>query len=160
MTAGWKFAAAVPDVHSTATGRPLVLARPSAVNDADRSSILTCSRTRPACSSSWKDIASGVDLDPGAITTSRTPHRASSSANTVPKAVDGFTGVPAARTPPRFLLLSDSCSVSYGGSGHVGEKLGGGQRPLPPRLRVSLPAREFPRVDLGPPDGQLSPALG
>ena len=44
-TAGWKFAAAVPEVHSTATGRRDALARPSAVNDAERSSIRTCNRT-------------------------------------------------------------------------------------------------------------------
>jgi hypothetical protein len=52
MTAGWKFAAAVPDVHSTATGRRLAFARPSAVNDALRSSIRTCSRVRPTRSRS------------------------------------------------------------------------------------------------------------
>ena len=46
ITAGWKLAAAVPEVHSTATGRRLALARPSAVNEAERSSIRTCSRIR------------------------------------------------------------------------------------------------------------------
>ena len=46
ITAGWKLAAAVPEVHSTATGRRLALARPSAVNEAERSSIRTCSRAR------------------------------------------------------------------------------------------------------------------
>jgi len=84
-------AAAVPDVHSTATGRRLALARPSAVNDADRSSIRMCSRIRPARARSCSAIAMGVDREPGAATTSRSPHRASSSAKTVPNAVDGFT---------------------------------------------------------------------
>ena len=37
-TAGWKWAAAVPDVHSTTTGRPDALAAPRAKNAADRSS--------------------------------------------------------------------------------------------------------------------------
>jgi hypothetical protein len=46
ITAGWKLAAAVPEVHSTATGSRLALARPSAVNEAERSSIRTCSRSR------------------------------------------------------------------------------------------------------------------
>ena len=118
MTAGWKFAAAVPDVHTTATGPPLALASPRAVNDAERSSIRTCSRTRPARSSSSDAIASGADREPGATTTSRSPQRASSSASTAPNAVDGFTSRPShpsasgrarpllART--RFLLLSSS----------------------------------------------------
>ena len=83
MTAGWRLAAAVPDVHTTATGRPLAFASPRAVNDAERSSIRTCNRTRPARSSASNAIASGVDLDPGATTTSRSPHRASSSASTI-----------------------------------------------------------------------------
>ncbi len=47
MTAAWKCAAAVPEVQTSATGRRLALARPSARNEADRSSIRTCSR-RPA----------------------------------------------------------------------------------------------------------------
>ena len=43
-TAGWKLAAAVPDVHSTIAGRPVARARPSAKNDADRSSRCTWTR--------------------------------------------------------------------------------------------------------------------
>ena len=38
-TAGWRFAAAVPDVHVTATGRPLALAMPRATKPAERSSM-------------------------------------------------------------------------------------------------------------------------
>ena len=100
ITAGWKLAAAVPDVHSTATGRLLALARPSAVNDAERSSILTCSRSRPCRSASKKAIASGVLRDPGASTASRSPHRISSSANVAPKAAAGFTSAPARPRAP------------------------------------------------------------
>jgi len=100
ITAGWKFAAAVPDVHTTATGRPLALARPSAVNAADRSSIRTCSRIRPARSSWSNAIARGADREPGATTTSRSPQRASSSASTVPNAVDGFTSRTSIQTRP------------------------------------------------------------
>ena len=138
ITAGWKFAAAVPDVHTTATGRPLALASPRAVNDAERSSIRTCSRIRPARSSSSNAIASGADLEPGATTTSRSPQRASSSASTAANAVDGFTVRPSFRAQaprrssepkrpstscryrptdhadthgPRFLLLSESITL-------------------------------------------------
>ena len=45
-TAGWKFAAAVPEVQSTTAGRPVARADPSAKNDADRSSRCTCRRMR------------------------------------------------------------------------------------------------------------------
>ena len=38
VTAGWRLAAAVPDVQVTATGRPLALAIPSAKKPAERSS--------------------------------------------------------------------------------------------------------------------------
>ena len=48
ITAGWKFAAAVPEVQTTATGRPLALARPRARNAADRSSMRTWSRRAPS----------------------------------------------------------------------------------------------------------------
>ena len=41
-TAGWKLAAAVPEVHSTTTARPDRLAAPRAKNAADRSSRCTC----------------------------------------------------------------------------------------------------------------------
>ena len=44
-TAPWKCVAAVPDVHSTTAGRPVARPRPSAVNEADRSSWTTWTRT-------------------------------------------------------------------------------------------------------------------
>src|ERR1700722_13010296 len=177
ITAGWKFAAAVPDVHTTATGRRDALARPSAVNAADRSSIRTCSRTRPARSSAQNAMARGVDLDPGATTTSRSPHRASSSASTVPNAVDGFTGRPSPRSG-RSLLLSVTAGP---GRGHglraavrglpllstwesrswcVRQVTGGRQRPPAPRFRVCLPLREGAGVDLGAADTDRAPGLG
>ena len=90
-TAGCRFAAAVPDVVTTTTGRPDAFASPSARNPADRSSIRTCSRSRPAASAACSANASGADRDPGASTASRTPHRTSSSTSTRPSAVDGFT---------------------------------------------------------------------
>jgi hypothetical protein len=91
ITAGWKLAAAVPEVHSTATGRRLTLASPSAVNEADRSSIRTCSRTSCRRSAARNAMASGVLREPGARTTSRSPHLTSSSVKTRPNAVEGFT---------------------------------------------------------------------
>ena len=38
LTAGWKFASAVPEVQTSGVGRPVRFARPSAKNAADRSS--------------------------------------------------------------------------------------------------------------------------
>ena len=90
-TAGCRFAAAVPDVVTTAAGRPDAFASPSARNPADRSSIRTCSRSRPAASAACSANASGADREPGASTASRTPHRTSSSTSTRASAVDGFT---------------------------------------------------------------------
>src|SRR6185437_1633834 len=128
------------------TGRRDALASPSAVNAADRSSILTCSRTRSARSSAQNAMASGVEREPGATTTSRSPHRASSSASTVASAVDGFTGpAPAARG--RSLLLSRGELRAR--PRDAGQELGGGQGAPPPRLRVGLPAREGVLVDRG-----------
>src|SRR5579863_6312503 len=163
MTAGWKFAAAVPDVHSTATGRRETLARPSAVNAADRSSIRTCSRTRPARSSSQNAMASGVDLDPGATTTSRSPHRASSSASTMPNAVDGFTGPPplspprGPQLPARRLVLLSRWPAGDASRLEVGS---GGERALAPRFRVALPTGERVRVGGGAADREHAADLG
>ena len=69
-TAGWKFAAAVPLVHSSTAGVP---ARPSprATNAATRSSCTTCTRQlRPRRRG---PAPSGVLRDPGATTAWRTP---------------------------------------------------------------------------------------
>jgi hypothetical protein len=86
-TAGWKLAAAVPEVHTSATARRDVRARPSARNDAERSSMRTCARM-----SGWATRASakGVERDPGAMTASVRPQRASSSTRTRARAVEGF----------------------------------------------------------------------
>ena len=46
MTAGARFAAAVPDVHVIATGRPLAFAAPSAKKPAQRSSMCEKQRSR------------------------------------------------------------------------------------------------------------------
>ena len=94
--------AAVPEVQTTATGRRLTLASPSARNAADRSSIRTCSRSRPALRSacSHSAIASGALRDPGAMTASASPHRASSSTSVVANAVEEFTTGPGTGRPP------------------------------------------------------------
>ena len=141
MTAGWKLAAAVPEVHSTATGRRLALARPSAANEADRSSILTCRRSLPRCSRALNAMASGVLRDPGARTTSRSPHRASSSPNARPNAVDGFTG-------------ADPSTPRPGGPTRTPRR-GTPPRPRPgpatgPGRPRSAPGRPGPRRDGGP----------
>ena len=74
-TAGWRLAAAVPDVQVTATGRPLAFAIPSATKPAERSSI-TDTASIPACDAV---SASGAFLDLGEVTAWRVPQRASSS---------------------------------------------------------------------------------
>ncbi len=77
-TAGWRFAAAVPEVHVTATGAPVARAMPSATKPAERSSI-TDTHSIPGCSASTS--ASGALREPGEVTAWRTPQRASSSTN-------------------------------------------------------------------------------
>ena len=52
--------------------------------DPARSSIRTCSRARPAREASANAIANGVDLLPGDITTSVSPHLVSPSVNATP----------------------------------------------------------------------------
>ncbi len=140
ITAGWKLAAAVPEVHSAATGRPLALARPRARNAAERSSIRTCSRRSPAAARSHSAIASGALRDPGASTASRSPHRRSSSARTVPSAVDGFTEEP--RSPDR------------------GQVARGGLGALAPGSRIRLVGRQPFGIHDGAPDRQLPSGRG
>src|SRR5690606_4834304 len=90
-TAGCRLATAVPEVVITTAGRRLTFASPRARKPADRSSTRTCRRRRPARSACCTAYASGAERDPGARTTSRTPHRTSSSTSTVARAVEGFT---------------------------------------------------------------------
>ena len=105
-TAGRRFAAAVPDVVATGTGRPDANASPSARNPAVRSSMRTCSRRRPAASAACRANASGALREPGHSTASVTPQRTSSSTTVRAASVAGFTaGSPrsapaAARWPP------------------------------------------------------------
>src|SRR6267142_1184867 len=68
-TAGRKFAAALPEVQTIATGRRGALASPSAKNPADRSS----SDTRVSMGERPKAIASGAERDPEQTIASRTP---------------------------------------------------------------------------------------
>ncbi len=90
-TAGCRFAAAVPDVQTTATGRREAFASPRARNAAVRSSMRTCNRSRRAASASYSAYASGALREPGDITASTTPPRTSSSTTTFASACDGFT---------------------------------------------------------------------
>ena len=53
-TAGCRFATAVPEVVTTGTGTPLARASPRARKPAERSSIRTCSRSRPAVSAACR----------------------------------------------------------------------------------------------------------
>jgi naphthoate synthase len=90
-TAGWRLAAAVPEVQATTAGRP-VRDSPSARNPADRSSIRTCMVSRPSSAAWCSAMDSAALREPGQTTTWRTPLRTSSSTITVACAVDGFTG--------------------------------------------------------------------
>jgi len=76
--AGRKLAAAVPDVHTAATGLPEATAAPSAKNADERSSVITHGRRRESRASA---TASGVERPPGEMQTSRTPQRQSSSSS-------------------------------------------------------------------------------
>jgi hypothetical protein len=64
ITAGAKFAAAVPDVHVIATGRPDALAAPSAKKPAHRSSMCEKQRIRGSRTS---ESTIGVQRDPGEV---------------------------------------------------------------------------------------------
>src|SRR6056297_2897780 len=76
MTAGWKFAAAVPEVQTSGVGFPVRFARPSAKKAAERSS--KCEKTRMSGCSANATV-SGVERLPGAIQTPSTPAAASSA---------------------------------------------------------------------------------
>src|SRR5215210_3059169 len=75
-TAGCRFAAAEPDVQSTAAGTPVASAVPSAKNPALRSSRITVTSIAGSRQSA---TARGVEREPGETTARRTPQRVSSS---------------------------------------------------------------------------------
>ena len=77
-TAGMKFAAAVPEVHTSTTGSRSVFARPRPKNAAERSS-----RCIQSFAAGCRAIvsASGVEREPGQTQKWRTPERTSSSTN-------------------------------------------------------------------------------
>ena len=90
QTAGWKLAAAVPEVQSIATGAPLAWAAPSAKKAAERSSTITVDldlRLRARA-----PRASGVEREPGERTAWRSPQRASSSTKAEARAVLRLVG--------------------------------------------------------------------
>ena len=82
-TAGKKLAVAVPEEHRIATGSRLALAMPSAKKELERSSRLS-QTSMSGCRAIIN--ASGVERDPGAMQTLRTPERANSSTNAPTKA--------------------------------------------------------------------------
>ena len=78
ITAGSSSAAAVPEVHVTATGRPDALASPSAKKPrAALVDVRVAAQARLAREAS----TSGVQREPGEVQASRSPQRASSSTN-------------------------------------------------------------------------------
>jgi 2-succinyl-6-hydroxy-2,4-cyclohexadiene-1-carboxylate synthase len=89
MTAAWKWAAAVPLVHSSTAGRPVATPRPRATNDADRSSWWTWRRIAGSAANA---NAKGVDREPGATTASVTPARTHSSTRVAQKVAAVVTG--------------------------------------------------------------------
>ena len=88
-TAGWRFAAAVPDVHAIATGLRDASAAPRAKKPPERSSttlVVEIPGSRRSAS------ATGVEREPGQITACSTPERASSSTRADASAVLRLVG--------------------------------------------------------------------
>ena len=79
MTAGTYSPSAVPEVHTSPTGRPDAFAMPSAVNPAVRSSTRTCATIAPAVSAAATAYASGALREPGERMMWRIPARMSES---------------------------------------------------------------------------------
>ena len=79
----------MPEVQSSATGSPPACAAPRAKNPAERSSTITFTSIS-GCRQSAS--ASGVEREPGEITASRSPPRASSSAKAEARAVLALVG--------------------------------------------------------------------
>ena len=132
MTAGARFAAAVPDVHVTTTGRPLCFAAPSAKKPAQRSSMCEKQRRRPSRASA---STSGDEREPGDVQASRTPQRASSSTNArSSRWVSGRAGM-MIEVPEPLLLLHGFTQTGRGWD-EVVRHLGGERyRPLAPDIR-------------------------
>ena len=80
MMAGRKLAAAVPEVQTSAVGRPCCRASPRAKNAAERSSS-TGMASIGGCPANAK--VSGVEREPGETTACRNPSRASVSTMTL-----------------------------------------------------------------------------
>src|SRR5512139_1416717 len=98
---GCRFAAADPDVQSTAAGSPVARPVPSAKNPALRSSRITVTSIP-----GWRQraTASGAEREPGEMTALRTPERASSSAIAEARAVLRLVGSMIKRVAPRLRL--------------------------------------------------------
>src|SRR5918998_6723294 len=132
MTAGARFAAAVPDVHVTATGRPLRFAAPSAKKPAQRSSMCEKQRRRRSRTSA---STIGEEREPGEVQASRTPQRASSSANArSSRWVSAWAGMMAG-VPGPLLLLHGFMQTGPGWDEVVRHLAGERYRPLAPDIR-------------------------
>src|SRR4029077_3922153 len=92
-TAGWRLAAADPEVQRTAAGLPVARAVPSAKNPALRSSRITVTSIS-GCRQ--RATARGVEREPGETTARSTPDRANSSAIAEASAVLQLVGSTAA----------------------------------------------------------------
>src|SRR5581483_8205518 len=152
-TAGWKWAAAVPDVQSASAGRPDAFPRPRAKKAAERSSRWTWRRIR---ASSARARASGADREPGATTASVSPARAHSSTTVRAHAVLVTMPAPPGRPP---LAPRGGPPGTVGACGARGawqhrpgarDRRGGGGRSRPaagagPRLHPGAPLLGHPR---------------
>ena len=84
-------AAAVPDVQTTHTGRPLAWPGPARHTPPSARRCGRAAGTPPRCARANSSIASGALREPGASTASVIPQRISSSARVTASAVEGFT---------------------------------------------------------------------
>ena len=87
--AGRRFAAAVPEVQTTATGSRVSRASPRAVKPATRSSMRTCRRMSPRASRRAATSASAWDREPGLRTMCRRPSETSSPSRAAAASVAG-----------------------------------------------------------------------
>src|SRR5215216_1458646 len=99
--AGWRLAAADPEVQRTAAGAPVARPAPSAKNPALRSSRITVTSIDGSRESA---TASGVEREPGETAARRTPQRISSSTIAEASAVLRFVGSTTKRVAPRLRL--------------------------------------------------------
>ncbi len=127
-TAGWRFAAAVPEVQHTIAGRALARPMPSARKAAERSSSTTSTCTRSSRASA---SVSGVFRDPGETTAAVTPLRTHSSTRVSANDVVASRSLTAPQFPDerakaeggaRPGLHPDGCVVAWGETDPRGDR--------------------------------------